>query len=73
MQASYADVFGIEHPSDGGAEPGDVVRTGPNDWPRFAVIAVDGSFAWLRNVLSGADVIVRRARCFSVAPDEKAT
>ena len=31
---------------------GDIVKTGPNDYPRFKVIAIDGDRAWIRNVIS---------------------
>lgn len=42
---------------------GDIVKTGPNDYPRFKVIALDGGRAWLRNVLTGDDAIVSLEEC----------
>lgn len=42
---------------------GDIVRTGPNDYPRFKVIAQDAGRVWLRNVLTGDDAIVSLAEC----------
>jgi hypothetical protein len=42
---------------------GDVVKTGPNDYPRFKVIAIDGERAWLRNVISGDDAVVSLTDC----------
>lgn len=42
---------------------GDVVKTGPNDYPRFKVIAIDGDRAWLRNIISGDDAVVSLADC----------
>jgi hypothetical protein len=42
---------------------GDIVKTGPNDYPRFKVIALDGGRAWLRNVLTSDDAIVSLEEC----------
>ncbi|MGE5501384.1 MAG: hypothetical protein ACM3W4_05610 [Ignavibacteriales bacterium] len=42
---------------------GDIVKTGPNDYPRFKVIALDSGRAWLRNVLTGDDAIVSLEEC----------
>lgn len=42
---------------------GDIVKTGPNDYPRFKVIAIDGDRAWLRNVISSDDAVVSLAEC----------
>lgn len=42
---------------------GDIVKTGPNDYPRFQVIALDSGRAWLRNVLSGDDAVVSLEEC----------
>lgn len=42
---------------------GDVVKTGPNDYPRFNVIAIDGGRAWLRNVITGDDAVVSLQEC----------
>lgn len=42
---------------------GDVVKTGPNDYPRFKVIALDSGRAWLRNVISGEDAVISLEEC----------
>ena len=42
---------------------GDIVKTGPNDYPRFKVIAIDGDRAWLRNVISSDDAVVSLQEC----------
>ena len=65
MLSSYSDVFGISHDHNGDEEVhvGDVVRTGANLFPQFAVIAVSGDKAWVRNVLNGADSLIPLSRC----------
>lgn len=42
---------------------GDIVKTGPNDYPRFKVIAIEGDRAWLRNVISNEDAVVSLQEC----------
>jgi hypothetical protein len=63
--SSYSDVFSIDH--DRGYEEeiqaGDIVRTGPNLFPHFEVVAVHGDKAWVRNVQSGADHLALLSRC----------
>jgi hypothetical protein len=49
---------------------GDIVKTGPNDYPRFKVIAIDSGRAWLRNVISGDDAVVSLAECCWRVSDE---
>ncbi len=69
---SYADVFEIPTPDTADEEiaPGDLVRTGPNSHPYFAVVAVHGDTAWLRNVQSGQNALTPLARCRKLkAPD----
>ena len=64
MQVSYADVFGLEdHRHDEHIQAGDMVRTGPNLFPHFTVVAVDGDKAWVRNVQSGMDGLAALHRC----------
>lgn len=62
---SYSDVFSISH--DRGYEEdvqvGHVVRTGPNHFPHFEVIAIHGDKAWVRNVVTGADSLTPLSRC----------
>jgi len=50
---------------------GDIVKTGPNDYPRFKVIAVDSGRAWLRNIISGDDAVVSLDECCWRVTDEK--
>jgi hypothetical protein len=68
---SYVDVFELEH--DGEENPdsiavGDLVRTGPNHHPHFAVVAINGDKAWVRNVQSGQDALAPLKRCRKVSP-----
>lgn len=68
---SYVDVFEIESRDEQQDQisVGDLVRTGPNLHPHFAVLAVHGDKAWLRNVQSGQDALTLLARCKKVAAD----
>jgi len=63
--SSYSDVFSIDH--ERGYEEeihvGDLVRTGPNLYPHFEVVAVHGDKAWVRNVQNGADHLALLSRC----------
>lgn len=65
---SYSDVFEIEH--DVGdvdaVAVGDVVRAGPNLFPHFDVVAVNGDMVWVRNIQSGQNALMPRARCRKV-------
>jgi hypothetical protein len=63
--SSYSDVFSIRLERDYEEEisPGDLVRTGPNLFPHFEVIAVHGDKAWVRNVQNGADHLALLSRC----------
>jgi len=63
--SSYSDVFSISHDRDYDEEiaVGDLVRTGPNLFPHFEVLAVHGDKAWVRNVANGADHLALIARC----------
>lgn len=66
VQVSYSDLYDdIRHEREG-EEPvqsGDLVRTGPNLFPHFTVVAVDGDKAWLRNVQNGMDALAPLNRC----------
>ena len=60
----------ISYLHDGKATPkpepvkvGDIVKTGPNDYPRFKVIAIDGERAWIRNIISSDDAVVSLTEC----------
>lgn len=46
---------------------GDVVRTGPNLFPHWRVIAVDGDRAWLRCAQTDIDGVADLRRCRKVA------
>jgi hypothetical protein len=62
---SYSDVYDIDH-SRGYEEEiavGDLVRTGPNLFPHYQVIAVSGDKVWVRNTESGADALAFLDRC----------
>jgi hypothetical protein len=63
--SSYSDVFSISHERDYEEDihVGDLVRTGPNLFPHFEVVAVHGDKAWVRNVLNGADHLALLSRC----------
>ena len=67
---SYSDVFAISHERgyDEHIAPGDIVRSGPNLYPHFEVIAVHGDKAWVRNVQTGADHLAPLARCRRIEP-----
>ena len=56
---SYSDVFKIklEREHDEDIHVGDLVRTGPNKFPHYEVVAVNGDKAWVRNVQNGLDHI----------------
>lgn len=58
---SYLDDRPTQPPDP--VQVGDVVKTGPNDYPRFKVIAIDGDRAWLRNVISNEDAVVSLQEC----------
>ena len=63
--SSYSDVFAISHEREYEEEirVGDLVRSGPNLFPHFEVIAVSGDKAWVRNVATGADHLALLSRC----------
>jgi hypothetical protein len=64
-QISYADVFGLEAHAGGDdlIQAGDMVRTGPNLFPHYTVVAVDGDKAWVRNIQNGLDGLAALSRC----------
>jgi hypothetical protein len=63
--SSYSDVFSISHDRAyvEDIHPGDMVRTGPNLFPHFEVVAVHGDKAWVRDVQNGADHLALLSRC----------
>ena len=64
-QISYSDVYDIVHDReyDEDIQTGDMVRTGPNLYPHFTVMAVVGDKVWVRNTETGADGITGITRC----------
>lgn len=62
---SYSDLYAITHLRgyDEVIQPGDLVRTGPNRFPHYQVIAVNGDKAWLRNVQTDQDCLAELERC----------
>ncbi|MDB5479891.1 MAG: hypothetical protein JWO83_944 [Caulobacteraceae bacterium] len=66
---SYSDIFSISHDReyDEDVQPGHLVRTGPNLFPHFEVIAVHGDKAWVRNVVTGVDALTPLSRCRRLA------
>jgi len=65
MPLSYSDVFNLRHEREHDEEiaAGDLVRMGQNHFPHYAVIAVSGDKAWVRNVQSGEDCLALLDRC----------
>jgi hypothetical protein len=67
--SSYSDVYAIDHDRGYDEEivAGDLVRTGPNLFPHFEVLAVHGDKAWVRNTANGADHLALVARCRKIS------
>ena len=65
VQVSYSDLFSIQHERDYEEDirVGDLVRTGPNLFPHYEIIAVHGDKAWVRNVQTGLDGLTSVNRC----------
>jgi hypothetical protein len=63
--SSFSDVYGLSHDReyDEDIAAGDFVRTGPNLFPHFEVIAVHGDRAWVRNTSTGNDHLAFTSRC----------
>lgn len=63
--SSYSDVFSISHDRGYDEElcAGDLVRSGPNLFPYFEVIAVNDNKAWVRDIQTGADHLALLSRC----------
>ena len=64
-QKGHAHAGSIDHDRgyDEEIQPGDLVRTGPNLFPHFEVVAVHGDKAWVRNIVNGADHLALLCRC----------
>jgi hypothetical protein len=65
IKVSYSDLFGINHVREQDEEiaEGDLVRTGPSQFPRYRVIAVNGERVWVRNADNGLDGVTDLNRC----------
>jgi hypothetical protein len=63
--SSYSDVYAIDHDraEDEEIQVGDLVRTGPNLYPHYTVIAMSGDKVWVRNVQTGVDGLTPVTRC----------
>lgn len=62
---SYSDLYEIDH-NRGYEEEivvGDLVRTGPNLFPHYTVVAVHGDKVWVRNTENGSDALAFLDRC----------
>lgn len=42
---------------------GDHVSTGPNLFPHFVIVAIDGELAWVRDTATGVNAFAAVARC----------
>ena len=65
LQVSYTDLIevSVEHVGDEDIQVGDLVRTGPNLYPHYNVIAVHGDKVWVRDVQTGMDGLTNLALC----------
>lgn len=65
LQVSYTDLIEIsaEHEGDQDIQVGDLVKTGPNLYPHYTVIAIHGEKVWLRDVQNGMDGLTNLAKC----------
>jgi hypothetical protein len=65
LQISYSDIYSISHEREyeEDIQTGDLVRTGPNLFPHFTVMAVIGDKVWVRNIDNGVDGITGITRC----------
>lgn len=65
LNVSYADLHegGDHHGHDEDVQPGDLVRTGPNLYPHYTVIAIHGGTAWVRDVQTSRDGLTALDRC----------
>jgi hypothetical protein len=65
LQVSYSDLYEISHLRDEHQDivVGDLVRTGPNLYPHYTVIAIHADKAWVRDVNSGMDGLTSLHQC----------
>jgi hypothetical protein len=58
IRAIKSRVVDFPKASASGLRIGDTVRTGENRYPQYAIIAISGERAWIRNVQYGDDHVV---------------
>ena len=65
LQVSYTDLIEIsaEHEGDEDIQVGDLVKTGPNLYPHYSVIAIHADKVWVRDVQTGMDGLTNLALC----------
>ena len=65
LQVSYTDLIesSVQHEGDADVQVGDLVKTGPNLYPHYSVIAVHGDKAWVRDVQTGMDGLTSLHLC----------
>jgi hypothetical protein len=65
LQVSYTDLMeiSVQHQGDQDVQVGDLIRTGPNLYPHYNVIAIHGDKAWVRDVQTGMDGLTNLANC----------
>ncbi len=65
LQVSYTDLIEIsaQHEGDEDVQVGDLVKTGPNLYPHYTVIAIHGDKVWVRDVQTLMDGLTNLALC----------
>ena len=67
-QHGRVELFGLDsnQAAPGEIQVGDLVRTGSNRFPHYAVIAVYDDMAWVRDVQNGVDGLTAVNRCHKI-------
>ena len=65
LQVSFTDLIeiSVDHEGDADIQVGDLVKTGPNLYPHYSVIAIHGDKAWVRDVQTGMDGLTSLLIC----------
>ena len=65
LQVSYTDLIEIssDHEGDQDIQVGDLVKTGPNLYPHYTVIAIHVDKVWVRDVQTGMDGLTNLGLC----------
>ncbi|HEX8233010.1 MAG TPA: hypothetical protein VF559_06675 [Caulobacteraceae bacterium] len=66
LQSNRIELHGLEQAATSDIHVGDVVRTGQNRFPHYAVIALYDEMAWVRDVQTGAYGLTSLALCHKV-------